>query len=710
MVGSAVHLTHATLLSLERRTGTWIPRERAIELGQQYNIAHLLEPITSYVPSSESPPPAPKHVVAAPNRPKKGLPGLEPAGPAARVRRATSLDTESEAASGLRPDGSEGSMTPSPSEVSSSSRTPSPIAGDAVPEFFEEHGPNGSAYGGSSYSPYVDAYGRSVPGRPLAPGRESSEGPARYAEIILDYFISESTTIPSLLISPPPDFDANMSIDDDEHTALHWACAMGRIRVVKLLLSAGADVFRVNLNGQTALMRAAMFSNNYDLRKFPELFELLHRSILNIDRNDRTVFHHVVDLALSRGKPHASRYYMETMINRLAEYGSQLADILNFQDDEGETPLTMAARARSKRLVRLLLENGADPKIRNKEGRNAEDYIVEDERFRASPTVSRAALGMDGTPALPTSSMHTSEAGQRAAGRCVTLMSSLLHSLADSYDSELTATEKNLTHAHALLAQIQGEIADSARVHDALTKEAEGVDDEKKTLEGLEKTLKNGLAKRARDELDDDWKAAETQIKRARTDNGLSDGQLLPANANGATTTNGDATSTNALLAAAPEDLKPQLESLRNQVSSLKSRRGELLDTFVARAREQGTGKTMAAYRRLIAAGCGGIASDEVDAVVSVLCEVSFSLVHYIPSGLLPSHLITTLTTLSPFQQLLEEGADPSGEGGPDGIMDGARARDAAALLRSAGANASQSQGHSHQSFSQSSLGSLTAV
>ena len=67
-------------------------------------------------------------------------------------------------------------------------------------------------------------------------GREATNQ-ARYADIILDYFVTENTTVPSLLINPPPDFNPDMSIDDDEHTALHWACAMGRIRVVKLLLS-----------------------------------------------------------------------------------------------------------------------------------------------------------------------------------------------------------------------------------------------------------------------------------------------------------------------------------------------------------------------------------------------------------------------------------------------------------------------------------------
>ncbi len=457
--------------------GTWIPLDIAIELAERYNIQALLAPITTYVPSAtDSPPPAPKHTISTSNRSKKVL--SADAGALGRSRRATSIETESEAIGATQNNASEGSMSPSPSDISSSSRTPSPMPADRA------NGPYGAQQAAAAHHNGRDATNQ-----------------ARYADIILDYFVTENTTVPSLLINPPPDFNPDMSIDDDEHTALHWACAMGRIRVVKLLLSAGADIFRVNTNQQTALMRATMFSNNYDLRKFPELFELLHRSILNIDRNDRTVFHHVVDLALSRGKPHAARYYMETMINRLADYGDQLADILNFQDDEGETPLTMAARARSKRLVRLLLEHGADPKIRNKEGKNAEDYIIEDERFRSSPSRTGPAgieLGADGLPVLPTASLHTSEAGQRTAGRAVTLMSNLLHSLADSYDSEIHTADKKLTQAHGLLKQIQTEIEDSAKVAEGLHHEAEGVDDERKRVDSLQLALKHGINKRTR--------------------------------------------------------------------------------------------------------------------------------------------------------------------------------------------------------------------
>jgi len=65
-----------------------------------------------------------------------------------------------------------------------------------------------------------------------------------YGDQILEYFISDSNQIPPILIDPPPDLDPNMAIDGKGHTVLHWACAMGHIRIVKFLLSAGADVFQ----------------------------------------------------------------------------------------------------------------------------------------------------------------------------------------------------------------------------------------------------------------------------------------------------------------------------------------------------------------------------------------------------------------------------------------------------------------------------------
>ncbi|KAK0527826.1 Transcription factor mbp1 [Tilletia horrida] len=599
--------------------GTWIPLDSAVKLAAQYNVSNLFEPITSYVPSAQSPPPAPKHNVSAGRSSvsKKATPSSSSAAANAAKR------AQSAAAESSRMERDEGSISPPPSQASSASKTPSPVpALEGLQETLSAHS---------------DSAGRMLPPSqpPLINTGPNVDNAAKYAEMILDYFISESTTIPAILTNPPADFDANMSIDDDEHTALHWACAMGRVRVVKLLLSAGSDIFRVNLSGQTALMRAAMFSNNYDLRKFPELFELLHRSVLNIDRQDRTVFHHIIDLALSRGKPHASRYYLETMCNRLAEYPSQLADILNFQDEEGETALTMAARARSKRLVRILLEHGADPKLRNKEGKSAEDYIIEDERFRASPALVTPSVGLvgpggvgasgaagaaylsgpDGLP-IGIGGLHNSEAGQRAATRAVSLLTTLLGQLAQNYDDEIGTVDKKLSQAHALLSQIQSEIAECTRVKDDLDSGSGGANgavaadgganhaesDAGKLAEAEEK-IQGVLEKRSRDQVEAEWKVENgdgrplSEVKKARL-------QLQA-----------DSSKSNL-------DLDGQIAALRTQLNQVRERRSKLITDFIARAREQGTGKVMASYRRLIAAGCGGLAKDEVDAVVGVLCEL----------------------------------------------------------------------------------------
>ncbi len=183
-------------------------------------------------------------------------------------------------------------------------------------------------------------------------------------------------------------------------------------------------------------MRSVMFSNNYDVRKFPELYELLHRSTLNIDKHNRTVFHHIANLALTKGKTHAARYYMETILQRLADYPQELADVINFQDEDGETALTLSARARSRRLVKALLDHGADPKIKNRDFKSAEDYILEDERFRSSPVVGQNGFAKEKAFAPQ---LYNSEAARMAGGSCLADITAHMQNLARSFDPSCRA-------------------------------------------------------------------------------------------------------------------------------------------------------------------------------------------------------------------------------------------------------------------------------
>ncbi|GAA6061267.1 hypothetical protein JCM10212_000708 [Sporobolomyces blumeae] len=692
--------------------GTWIPMERGIALARQYGVDRLLQPIIDYVPGPDSPPLAPKHITAAPSRPRKKhdvaadfdmQPPAPPKSQRAAVHKANARKAAVAARKVFEQDsddeyGAEGKMgarseTPARS-ASEQSETPSPYGdldggeygvgpsskkrktGHSVDlqqqqQLQQMHPP--PIHGQPHAGPYDPA--------PLSAQQQFGLGPLRYARMILDYFVSESTTVPPFLLQPPADFDPNVVIDDDGHTALHWACAMGRIRIVKLLLSAGADIFRANSMGQTALMRSVMFTNNYDLRKFPELFELLHRSTINIDRNDRTVFHYIVDIALQKGKTHAARYYIETVLARLVQFPEEVADILNFQDEEGETALTLAARARSKKLVKILLDNGADPKIANRDGKTAEDYILEDERFReqdvngegpigqvlvnggANPyaaggvamsvnpsegaasyagsmvDVAGRPLGGGGGPGLGASMsstagaagphrpqgiiprLHSSETGQKISNQLVPSMANLLESLAASYDAELADKDRELAQADSILASLQAEIAESQR-----------------TIAQLEATIaRDGEGRGSTavlDELDkreEDLKV-ELQTKMGKRfrlgwEKWVRDEdqreQQYEQEGGAQTATEGPQADLDAyrdLIEHPPADASDRAEQLRSRIGRFKAERVDLFARFVERQSEAGTGQKLAQYRQLVALGCG-VPLDQVDGVIDALTD-----------------------------------------------------------------------------------------
>lgn len=630
-------------------TGTWIPLDRSIALCKQYNCEQVLRPIIDFQPDTKSPPLAPKHLVTS----QAGKPSSRRTGDVGSASSAmntrSSRKSQPDAVDGSELDtlsvrGSEdGSMTPSPSEASSSSRTPSPIrsspepsanVSNAVDDDYRSPSPEVSASRKRKQRPsnddLEDGYGNNRAG-----GSREVIDPSIYGDQILEYFISDANQIPAVLISPPPDFDPNMAIDDDGHTALHWASAMGRIRIVKLLLTAGADIFKVNKAGQTALMRSVMFANNYDVRKFPELYELLHRSTLNIDNSNRTVFHHIVDVAMSKGKTHAARYYMETVLARLADYPRELADVINFQDEDGETALTMAARCRSKRLVKILIDHGADPKIVNRDGKSTEDYILEDERFRSSPVLPSRAMSMsfrNAQAAYPPPNappyysfgpangdrppLHYSVTGQKAATRCVNDVTMMLDSLASAFDQELKDKERDMTQAGALLNNIQAEILDSQRAVTHLKVQAQGLQQAKETLTTLEEELRGKMGMRYRLGWEKWVKDEEEREKHIRDG---ANGEL------DSSSTTEDISDLLALCTDVPTDpdaIREQCEKLREELAVHKKRRLDSFNELVKFQAEAGTGGRMADYRRLIAAGCGGIPPGEVDGALGMLLEV----------------------------------------------------------------------------------------
>ncbi|KDN33829.1 hypothetical protein RSAG8_13085, partial [Rhizoctonia solani AG-8 WAC10335] len=278
----------------------------------------------------------------------------------------------------------------------------------------------------------------------------------------------------------------------------------------------------------------------------------------------------------------------------------------------------MAARCRSKRLVKILLDHGADPKIANRDGKTTEDYIFEDERFRLSPTIAPAAP----QPALElVPQLHYSKTAQRTTTKATAEAATLMASLAAAFDAELVSKERDLAQAHALLTNIQGEILESQRAVNVLKTQGQGLEEAERELKALEEELRVkmgtryrlGWEKWLRDEeaRDKAWKAEQAHSS-SQPSNPSSEHAPLP-------TLTIDLTE----LYSPPKgtSIAEASDALRAEIGKLRTRRHELFDEFVQQQADSGTSGRMAEYRRLISAAAGGVPMQEVDSVVPMLLE-----------------------------------------------------------------------------------------
>ncbi|ORZ09626.1 hypothetical protein BCR42DRAFT_423808 [Absidia repens] len=420
--------------------GTWVPLDKAVRLAMNYSVDDLIRPLLNFVKGDESPPLAPKHVTAASVKPRK---------PRERRTRKKAKHLEDDVSdinddSGLsaKEEPSHHTQTPSPRrqhrrttatrtkmntqldymETGDSDELDTKLTGKKTPStsktnYHQQQQVNKPSHAdqhtqSSSNSPLSSpnlSSSASTPPPPPPPmdrtpttkykTKKGLEHERTYAHKLLAHFLSENEDIPALLQRPPRDLDVNVIIDEEGHTCLHWAAVMGHMKTVQQLYQLEADLYRVNYKGQTALMRSVLYTNNYDQKTFDQLLGILSGTIFNIDKSDQTVFHHVAATAKGKGKIHASRYYMENLINKLAHNRSELISILNVQDVCGDTALTIASRIGNRKLVRLLIDAGASTEIANEEGMTAQDYLATLDQHSAD------IGGMDGD--IPVSAAKT---------------------------------------------------------------------------------------------------------------------------------------------------------------------------------------------------------------------------------------------------------------------------------------------------------------
>ena len=275
---------------------------------------------------------------------------------------------------------------PPPTRPDSRTRTATPLNGASKPPSSLPSTLNGKPINGSQeLDPNAIRYATKPPTpRHLDPSAPLKD--TRRAAIITAICQQDDPTpVLDLIREVTPDsttnaIDVDVILDDQGHTALHLAASMARQRVVDSLVSNGADVYRGNYLGETALVRACLATHNADQQTFNALVTSLHQSIRTLDTSRKSVIHHIVSLAGVKGRAPSARYYLDQIFYWIAHrQNGDFKSLVDLQDEHGDTALNIAARVGNRSLVRTLLDVGANRILPNKLGLRPGDFGVETE-------------------------------------------------------------------------------------------------------------------------------------------------------------------------------------------------------------------------------------------------------------------------------------------------------------------------------------------
>ena len=431
-------------------TGTWIPLGDGRLLADKNGVIEKLIKIFDYVAGDRSPPPAPKHATAAskpktqrqPVQPRKVVQPPPPPPPPTYYRPVNEqYETDSIVYN------EEPSRDATPTEAAS-------MFGD---DDFLIQSQNSTA----SRKRKRDI---EEPGSNVADLEHTM-----YGDELLDYFVTagDDPRVSNILPpAPPPHFDVDRPIDTQGNNALHWACAMGDVQITRDLLSRGASPNAQNYGSkETPLIRAVLFTNNYDKKTFPRIVEALAGTIVERDYHGATVFHHIAETSRSRGKWSCARYYCEVLINRMQEMGSNFVQaLLTSVDVHQDTAALMAVRNGCIKVATFLLNHCPEAgEIPNLKGETANDLL-------RALREERASLEQPGSsPPRPGESISSRKLRKQKQRQSVSRAASAMYDqagtlfeeqrdkLADMYDGEMKEKDTVIAEAKTALADFEAQ-------------------------------------------------------------------------------------------------------------------------------------------------------------------------------------------------------------------------------------------------------------
>ncbi|OAL48969.1 apses-domain-containing protein [Pyrenochaeta sp. DS3sAY3a] len=458
--------------------GTWIPLEEGRHLAERNGVLDKMRAIFDYVPGDRSPPPAPKHATAASSR-------MKPPRQSAAANRAAKASANAYSLESMQ-----SLVTNSQSQISEE-----PYEGSQLrTQIYREETPDNDTVISESMlgdHDLMDASQYSTGGnRKRKRGMDQmsllDQQHQIWADQLLDYFMLLDHEAACPWPEPPQSINLDRPIDEKGHAAMHWAAAMGDVGVVKELINRGARIDCLSNNLETPLMRAVMFTNNFDKETMPSMVKIFQQTVHRTDWFGSTVFHHIAATTSSSNKYVCARWYLDCIINKLSEtwIPEEVTRLLNAQDQNGDTAIMIAARNGARKCVRSLLGRNVVVDIPNKKGETADDLIRElDQRRRMHGRTRQASsspfapppehrlnghtLQLDSGPLLPVSfpSLSVREPVQyhsQTASHLMTKVAPTLlekcEELAAAYESELQEKEAESFDAERVVKRRQAEL------------------------------------------------------------------------------------------------------------------------------------------------------------------------------------------------------------------------------------------------------------
>ncbi|EZF10377.1 hypothetical protein H112_08310 [Trichophyton rubrum D6] len=638
--------------------GTWIPLAEARALADKNNVLDRLRPLFDFMTGDTSPPPAPKHSTAASKPRTRG-------GGAGSRRGAAGSTRGSFSAVGHH-------IPPGPPAAPPANSAPASFNQEPQQQQHQhqQYGVSQSFNDTSSImqgSPEASSLIADEDLAQMSPESTQSRKRKRgdndvamsiieqnhilYGDQLLDYFMtvgddpSASRVLPPV---PPTHFQVDRPIDDQGNTALHWACAMGDIDIVKDLISRGADVRVRSKHDETPLVRAVLFTNNYEKRTMGELADLLHSTITFRDWFGATVFNHLAATTRSKGKWKSSRYYCQTLIDKLSQVfpRHEISLLLSSQDANGDTAALTAAKNGCYRLATTLLAQCPEAgDLQNRHHETANEVLMALYKRRKEnpppPSSVTYAQDMDGDADY---AVTTPTAGNYTGSAVAT----------EATNALLVRIGSIMAEANRRLARAYGEAKTPPHSSGSGTGGGEDMTNPKGLYEQLESDRENIRcqieALKAKEEESEDVDAQlarfnEIKAKYESLLNQTHDLELTSLyESNGITEDSGDSDANHEL---APEEML-ELYTLANELAQAQADRNEAVAQLIRQRADAGVSTKLDVHRKLVSLATG-LAEEELDPMSSELADaLEFDRANEKRSGPAPSTARQLMATGEP--------------------------------------------------------------